>query len=122
VQIVKRIILNGGILLSIFFILVISALTFASDKGIVTTQGVVMALDLEKKTIIINERAFTLDENTIIHNEKGSPVTLDNLRARTWVYIEGVENKAQKRVVVKKIYLLPKYIDGKEKNLYPFIK
>ena len=118
----KRIILHGGISLSIFFILVISALTFASDKGIVTTQGVVMALDLKKKTIIINERTFTYDENTIIHNEKGSPVTLDNLKARTWVYIEGVEDKAHKRVVAKKIYLLPKYIDGKEKNLYPFIK
>ncbi len=118
----KRIILRGGISLSIFFILVISALTFASDKGIVTTQGVVMALDLKKKVVIINERTFTWDENTIIHNEKGSPVALDNLRARNWVYVEGVEDKAHKRVVVKKIYLLPKYIDGKEKNLYPFIK
>lgn len=118
----KRIILHGGISLSIFFILVISGLTFASDKGIVTTQGVVMALDLKKKTIIINERTFTYDENTIIQNGKGSPVTLDNLRARTWVYIEGVEDKAHKRVVAKKIYLLPKYIDEKEKNLYPFIK
>ncbi len=118
----KRIILHGGICLSIFFILVISALTFASDKGIVTTQGVVMVVDLKKKTVIINERAFTLDEKTILHNEKGSPVTLDNLRARTWVYIEGVEDKAYKRVVAKKIYLLPKYIDEKEKNLYPFIK
>ncbi len=118
----KRITLHGGISLCIFFILIISALTFASDKGIVATQGIVMALDLKKNTMIINERAFTWDQNTVIHNEKGSPVTLDNLRARTWVYIEGVEDKAHKRVVAKKIYLLPKYIDGKEKNLYPFIK
>jgi len=33
-----------------------------------------------------------------------------------------VEDKAHKRAVAKKIYLLPKYIDEKEKNLYPFIK
>jgi hypothetical protein len=119
---VKRIIFSVGICFTIFFILIISTLTFASDKGIVTTQGVVMALDLKKKTMIVNEKAFIWDQDTVIHNKKGSPVTLDNLRARTWVYIEGVEDKAHKRVVAKKIYLLPKYIDEKEKNLYPFIK
>ena len=118
----KRIIFNGWISLAIFSVLVISALTFASDKGIFTTQGIVMTLDLKKKTMVINERAFIWDQDTVIHNEKGSPVTLDSLRVRTWVYIEGVEDKAHKRVVAKKIYLLPKYIDEKEKNLYPFIK
>lgn len=118
----KRTIFNIGVALAVFSIIVISALTFASDKGIVKTQGVLMALDLKKKTMIINEQAFTWDESTVVHNEKGSPVALDNLKARTWVYIEGVKDKGQKTVVVKKIYLVPKYIDEREKHLYPFIK
>ncbi len=121
-QIVKRTIFNIGVALAVFSIMLISALTFASDKGIVKTQGVLMALDLKKKTMIINEQAFTWDESTVVHNEKGSPVALDNLKARTWVYVEGVKDKGQKTVVVKKIYLVPKYIDEREKHLYPFIK
>jgi len=111
-----------GIGLTIFSIILISSLTFASDKGIVKTQGVLMDLDLKKKTMIINEQPVTWDENTVIHNEKGSPVALDSLKTRTWVYVEGVKEKGQKRVVVKKIYLLPKYIDERDKHLYPFIK
>jgi len=122
VQIVKKSLFKMGVGLAVFSIILISSLTFASDKGIVKSQGILMALDLKKKTMIINEQPFTWDQDTVIHNEKGSPVTLDNLRARTWVYVEGVREKGQKRAVVKKIYLLPKYIDEREKSLYPFIK
>jgi len=111
-----------GVGLTVFSIILISSLTFASDKGIVKSQGILMALDLKKKTMIINEQPFTWDQDTVIHNEKGSPLTLDHLKARTWVYVEGVREKGQKKAVVKKIYLLPKYIDEREKSLYPFIK
>ncbi len=110
-----------GLLLILLLSLFISSLTFAADKDIVTFQGKVMELDWKKKVIVVNERSFSFDQNTIVHNEKGSPVPQDNLRAKTWVFIEGVKDKSQKKVA-KKIYLLPKYIDEKEKHLYPFIK
>jgi len=110
-----------GILLIILFSLFISSLTFAADKDIVTFQGMVMELDWKKKIITVNERSFAFDQNTIVHNEKGSPIPQDNLKTKTWVFIEGVKDKSQKKVA-KKIYLLPKYIDEKEKHLYPFIK
>jgi hypothetical protein len=45
----------------------------------------------------------------------------DNLKTKTWVFIEGTKEKNQKKVA-KKIYLLPKYIDEKENRLHPFIK
>ncbi len=109
-------------LLAVFLIVFISPLTFASDKGIVTTQGIVMELDWNKKTIVVNERSIAFDQNTIVHNEKGSPIPRENLRAKAWVYIEGAKDQTRKKVVARKIYLLPKYIDDKEKHRYPFIR
>lgn len=110
-----------GIFLAILFSLFISSLTFAADKDIVTFQGMVMELDWKQKIITVNERSFAFDKNTIVHNEKGSPIPQDNLKTKTWVFVEGVKDKSQKKLA-KKIYLLPKYIDDKEKHLYPFIK
>ena len=110
-----------GILFTILFSLLISSLTFAADKDIVTFQGVVTELDWQKKIITVNERSFSFDKNTVVHNEKGSLIPQDHLRTKTWVFVEGVKDKHQKKVA-KKIYLLPKYIDEKEKHLYPFIK
>jgi hypothetical protein len=113
---------NKIVILAVFVIFMFSALTFAADKGIVTSQGIVMAVDLKKKTMIVNERSYVWDQNTTIHNEKGSPVNIDNLKAKTWVYLEGAEDKVHKKVVVKKIYLLPRYVNEKDKHSYPFIK
>jgi hypothetical protein len=82
----------------------------------------VMELDLKKNMMIVNERIFVWDSNTIFYNEKGSPITVDKLRTKTWVYIEGVRENVKKRIVAEKIYLLPKYIHEEEKHLYPFIQ
>ena len=108
-----------GIVLAIFFGVFISSLTFAGNKDIVTFQGVVTELDWEKKVIVVNEKSFAFDQNTIVHNEKGYSIPQDNLKTKTWVFIEGTKDKRQKKMA-KKIYLLPKYIDEKEKHLYPF--
>jgi hypothetical protein len=113
-----------GIILAIFFALFISPLTFASDESIVIVriQGPVMDLDSKNNVIIVNERTFVLSPNTGFYDGKGSPVSIDKLKKKTWVYVEGVRENAKKRVVAEKIYLLPKYIHGKEKHLYPFIQ
>ncbi len=110
-----------GIFLAILLSLFISSLTFAANKDIVTFQGIVTELDWQKKIITVNERSFAFDKNTIVHNEKGSPIPQDNLKTKTWVFVEGVKDRSQKKLATK-IYLLPKYIDEKEKHLYPFIK
>ena len=105
--------LHRSLLLIVFFALVPCALTFASDSGIVTIQGVVMVVDLKNNLIIVNEKTFLFDQNTVIHNEKGLPVTVDQLKPRAWVYLEGVDDKTIKRVVTRKIHLVPK---GSEKK------
>ena len=114
--------INQGVLLLILSISIISSLTFALDKDRIAIQGVVMEVDLKKNVMIVNERTFFWDPQTIFYNEKGSPITVDKLRAKTWVYIEGMRDNVRKRLVAEKIYMLPKYIDEKEKHLYPFME
>jgi hypothetical protein len=118
---VKRDIFYNGVTLGALLILAISSLTFASGESIVRIQGIVMELDLQKNVMIVNERIFILDPNTVFYNDKGSPITADKLRIKAWVYIEGIRHH-HKRLVADKIYLLPKYIHEKEKHLYPFIQ
>ena len=96
-------------------------LTFASDTGIVKLQGVVMAVDLKQNNLTVNERTFSWNPQTLISNERGQPVTPDKLKPHEWVYIVGVPDKANRRNIAKKIYLIPKYVHDKEKHLYPFM-
>lgn len=115
-------IIKKGIPLYIIFVLIFSALTLASGEEAFRIQGVLMALDLKKDVMIVNERLFSLNPKTTIYNDKGAPITIDKLRPNTWVYIEGLKDGTHQRIVVRKIYLLPKYIEEKEKHLYPFIQ
>jgi hypothetical protein len=119
---VGKIFISKGVLLLIFSLHIIAPLTFALDKDRIAIQGVVMELDLKKNAMIVNERAFFWDPQTTFYNAKGSPITVDQLKAKTWVYIEGVRDNVKKRAIAEKIYLLPKYINEKEKYLYPFIQ
>lgn len=113
---------NRRIILIVLFTLVISSLTFASERDIVKTQGLVMAVYLSKNLMIVNERRYVWDQKTVFFNDKGSAITVDKLQTKAWVYIEGEEDRINKRVWAKKIYLLPKYINEKEKHLYPFME
>jgi hypothetical protein len=114
--------MKKGFLLTVFFLLFFSVLTFAEDISIVKMQGVMMSVDLKKSTVVINERTFSWDQHTTFHNEQGSPIKIDKLRTKGWVYIEGENDKVHKRWVAKKIYLLPKFIESKNLHLYPFIE
>jgi len=100
----------------------ISSLTFALDESIVKIQGKVMELDFKKNVMVVNERTFFLGPNTLFYNDKGSPIAADRLRPKAWVYLEGTLHESGKKVIAEKIYLIPKYIHGKEKELYPFIQ
>ena len=110
-----------GIALVIVLALASPVLTFASDTGIVKLQGVVMAVDLKQNNLTVNERTFSWNPQTLISNERGQAVTPDKLKPRGWVYIEGIPDKANRRNIAKKIYLIPNYVHDKEKHLYPFM-
>jgi len=119
---VKRTFFYIGFTFAIFWVFVISSLTFASDESIVRIQGRVMELDLERNMMVVNERTFVLSPNTNFYNEKGSSITADRLRTKVWVYIEGTSQNLDRKVVAEKVFLIPKYIHEKEKHLYPFIQ
>jgi len=119
---VEKELIKKEVPLIIIFIFIISALTFAADTNLVKMQGVVMQLDLKTNRMIVNERHFAWDDHTIINNEKGSLITIDKIKPGSWVYIEGDTDKVNKRVAIRKIYLLPKYIDDKERNRYSFMQ
>jgi hypothetical protein len=119
-EIVRKANVYRFVMFTIVFMFIFSALAFAQGQDAFKIQGLIMNVDFQKKVMIVNESTFIWDQNTKFYNDKGSPVTVDKLRAKTWVYIQGVKDSAGKRMMAEKIYILPKYIDKKEKHLYPF--
>jgi len=95
------------IILIVCFIFLFSALAFAQGKDI-QTKGKVMELDFAKKTVIVNEKTFVWNPNTLFFDVKGSPIliTEDKLQKGTWVSIEATWIKS-KPLVIKKLTLLP---------------
>ena len=93
--------------LIVCFIFLFSGLAFAQGKDI-QSKGKVMELDFAKKTVIVNEKTFVWDPNTLFFDEKGSPIsiTADRLAKGTLVSIEATWIK-NKPLVIKKLTLLP---------------
>jgi len=112
---------NQKTIFLIALILLVSASSYASDKDVTRLQGVVMAIDLKRNLININERSFTWDQGTAFYNEGGIPIGIERIKPNTWVYIEAV-TKTRKPPVARKIYHLPRFINEKEKHLYSFIQ
>jgi hypothetical protein len=107
-------------MLIVLSLLTFSPWTLASGEE-VKMQGLIMNIDLKQNTMVVNEKTFTWRSNTAIHNDKGSPITMDRFKQNAWVYIEG-EKDENNRMHIKKIYLLPKRVDKKEMHLYPFME
>jgi len=119
---VKKSLLVGGMIFISFYLFIFSTLAFASEEDIVNIQGMIMDLDVKKNTMIVNEKLFVWSQNTSIYNDKGSPITIDQFKPKAWVYIQGERDKNNNRIIIHKIYLLPKYIDKKERPRYPFME
>jgi type II secretory pathway component PulC len=113
----KRFIIIRFILI---WIVVLFPLFYAFGNNQIRLQGILMSLDLEKNLIVVNERTFFLDDQTAFYNENGSLTSKEKFKPNSRVYIEGEKNND--RVVVRKIYFLPKRIDKKERNIYPFLQ
>jgi hypothetical protein len=119
---VRKDCLKRIMLLTFFLVIVIAPRAVASERDGIGTQGQVMEVDLKKHVLVINERPFVLTEKTLVQDVKGAPVPMDKLKPKAWVYIVGVMDKAHQRVYASRIYMLPKYIGAKERNLYPFFQ
>lgn len=118
----KNRILTGAIILLAFSVLPFSTLTLASeeDKDISTIQGPIMSINFNKNTMVVNEKTFLWNKNTIFYDDKESIIVKDKFKPKSWVFIEG--EKGDKYIIIKKVYLLPKYVGKTERHLYPFMK
>jgi hypothetical protein len=96
------------VILVVCLIILFIGLAFAQGKD-VQSKGKVMQLDFAKKTVIVNEKTFVWDSNTLFFDEKGSPlsITEDRLIKGTMVRIESTWIK-NKPLMIKKLYLLLK--------------
>jgi hypothetical protein len=80
----------------------------------VTIQGKIMDWDLKKNMIVVNEKYFFWNPQTIFYDEKGNPIKGDPFKAKqlkmnTLVKIEAVKKTGVKRqFIIKKLSLLPK--------------
>ena len=109
-------------MLAILLPLVLCTLTFGGEDDILKFQGQVMTVDVKKSSLVVNERWIVWDKHTLVSNERGTPASIERLKARDWVFVEGVLDRSQKKIKAKRIYVLPKRIDEKEKRQYPFFK
>ena len=90
------------------FVFLFSGLAFAQGKDMLI-KGRVMELDFAKKTVIVNEKTFIWDTNTLFYDEKGAPIpfTEDRLKKGTRVSIEATWKK-NRPYTIEVISLLPK--------------
>ena len=109
------------IVLILCSVLLFSASVFAVEQSVVRIQGRIDEIDLKKHRMVVNEKIFIWDANTMFYNENSSPIPADKLKSNIWVYVEGIRNAGTRQITIKRIYCLPRYIERDEANLYPFI-
>ena len=96
--------------LVVSFILLLSALAFTAEPVAVTVQGKIMDWDLKKNMIVVNEKYFFWNAETLFHDEKGNVIKGDQfkvkqLKMNTLVNIEAVRAKGKRQFTIKKLSL-----------------
>lgn len=100
-------------MLAVAFILLFFPLAFASEPQVMTIEGRIMDWDLKKNMIVVNEKYFFWNAETLFQDEKGNVIKGDQfkvkqLKMNTLVNIEAVKKTTAKRqFTIKKISLLP---------------
>lgn len=97
------------VILTLFILILLFSLqAFAAEEGKMWLEGSLMRIDLQKNTMVVNEKTFIWDKKTIFLSESGTPITPDQLKLGREVHIEG-QRMGQKRLfLIKEIRLLPK--------------
>jgi hypothetical protein len=102
-------------------LILLASSALAQEDKAVKIQGRVMSLDLYMNVITVNEKVFVLNSQTLIRDEKDYPVGVDRLKPEAWVYVVGEYDTTLKKRVARRIYLLPKYVERKERHQYLFM-
>jgi hypothetical protein len=97
------------IALIVCIVILFCAFAFAAEDNVVSIKGKVMSLNLSKSRMVVSEQVFIWDANSVLYDEKGSPIPInpDRLKKGTPVSIEATAIK-NKPHVIRTISLLPK--------------
>jgi hypothetical protein len=97
----------GIVTLALFILMLLFSLqAFAAEKRMVTLEGMLKVIDLQKNTLVVNEEVFIWDKKTIFLDESGAPVKPEMLKVRQKVYIEAEQRGRKKGNLIKEIRLL----------------
>ena len=108
------------VILTLCIVLLFSVLALGAEESVVKFQGRIEELNVKKNMMVVNDATYVWDKHTIFNDAKGAPIPVDKLKTNDWVYIEG-EKVWKQPGVIKKLYLLPKYIREIERDQYPFM-
>ena len=95
---------------------------FTAEQTLMKFHGVVMDVDLKTNVCVVNEKQVHWFSYTSLNNEKGVLASIENLKVKDWVYVEGVNSTVNKRIEARRMPLLSKRTEENEKGFYPFIK
>jgi hypothetical protein len=91
--------------------LLFSALAIPAEPQVVTIEGRIMDRDLEKNMIVVNEKYFFWNSQTLFYDGKGNAIKasqfeVEQVKKNTLVKIEAVKKTSGKRqFTIKKLYL-----------------
>ena len=86
--------------------LLFSALAFAAEPQSVTIEGMIMDWDLKKNMIVVNEKCFFWNAQTLFYNEAGTLIKPEQLKMNTLVNIEAVKGNRKRGFLIKKLSFL----------------
>jgi hypothetical protein len=120
-SIVKNSDLRKMMIFAVSSIIIFSAMLVAAGEGLYKNQGAIAKIDLSKNTMLVNERIFVWNQNTAFYDNNSSPIGIHRFGPKSWVYIEGTIQR-NNIILIEKLYLLPKYVEKKERHRYPFME
>ncbi len=94
----------------------------AKEANAIRTQGLINPGGNPKAGyLFINEMRVYYDRATLLMDQREKPIPITEFTAQKWVYME-VEKDSLGKIRAKKMYLLPHYINPKERKKLSFMK
>jgi len=111
-------------LIGLIILLYQSPLSLAATGGnVLRTQGLINSEgNLKAGYLLINEMRVYIDKMTKVMDHREVPISITELKPKKWVYMEIEKDPSQKIIKARKIYLLPYYVNPKERQRFSFMK
>ena len=94
----------------------------AKEAKAIRTQGLINPGGNPKAGyLFINEMRVYYDKATLLMDQREMPIPITEFTAKRWVYME-LEKDSRGRIRARRMYLLPHYINPKERKKISFMK